>query len=135
MKQDDIHRYDDMLELPHHVSRNHPRMSEENRAAQFMPFAALKGYEDAIADKEIRDAEMPLLSEEDRAQLQQTLVQLLQKDRPTAQIRWYEIDENTGRGVIRDEIVTVRKVSEAARTVTAGNHVILIDNIIEMNEK
>ncbi len=113
----------------------HPRMAKADRAAQFMPFAALKGYEDAIADKEIRDAEMPLLSEEDRAQLQQTLVQLLQKDRPTAQIRWYEIDENTGRGVIRDEIVTVRKVSEAARTVTAGNHVILIDNIIEMNEK
>ena len=38
------HRYDDIIDLPYHVSRRHPPMSRHNRAAQFMPFAALKGY-------------------------------------------------------------------------------------------
>ena len=40
--------YDDIINLPHHVSKRHPQMSMWNRAAQFAPFAALTGYEDAI---------------------------------------------------------------------------------------
>lgn len=35
--------YDDIINLPHHVSTKHPRMSMYNRAAQFSPFAALTG--------------------------------------------------------------------------------------------
>ena len=42
-------KYDDIINLPHHVSKRHPRMSLYNRAAQFAPFAALTGYEEAIA--------------------------------------------------------------------------------------
>ena len=42
--------YDDIINLPHHVSTKHPRMSLEARSAQFAPFAALTGYEDAIEE-------------------------------------------------------------------------------------
>ena len=42
--------YDDIIDLPHHVSKNHPQMSELNRAAQFSPFAALSGFETAIEE-------------------------------------------------------------------------------------
>ena len=42
--------YDDIINLPHHVSMKHPRMSMYNRAAQFSPFAALTGYEKAIEE-------------------------------------------------------------------------------------
>ena len=42
--------YEDIINLPHHVSKRHPQMSMWNRAAQFAPFAALTGYEDAIQD-------------------------------------------------------------------------------------
>ena len=44
------HDYDDIINLPHHVSKHHPQMSMWNRAAQFAPFAALTGYEDAIKE-------------------------------------------------------------------------------------
>ena len=40
--------YDDIINLPHHVSKRHPQMSMWNRAAQFAPFSALAGYEEAI---------------------------------------------------------------------------------------
>ena len=40
--------YDDIINHPHHISKRHPQMSMWNRAAQFAPFAALTGYEDAI---------------------------------------------------------------------------------------
>ena len=42
--------YDDIINLPHHVSKRHPQMSMWNRAAQFAPFAALTDYEDAIKE-------------------------------------------------------------------------------------
>ncbi|MBQ2095919.1 MAG: hypothetical protein II474_08445 [Firmicutes bacterium] len=40
--------YSDMLDLPRPVSKKHPPMSIEKRAAQFMPFAALTGFESAV---------------------------------------------------------------------------------------
>ena len=43
-------KYDDIINLPHHVSAKHPKMSMYNRAAQFSPFAALTGYERAIEE-------------------------------------------------------------------------------------
>ena len=43
-------KYDDIINLPHHVSKRHPQMSMWNRAAQFAPFSALTGYEEAIQD-------------------------------------------------------------------------------------
>ena len=36
--------------LPHHVSAKHRHMSMTERAAQFSPFAALNGYEDAVSE-------------------------------------------------------------------------------------
>lgn len=42
--------YDDIINLPHHVSKSHPQMSMWNRAAQFAPFAALTGYDDTIKE-------------------------------------------------------------------------------------
>ncbi len=40
--------YDDIIGLPHPVSRRHPQMSLQDRAAQFAPFAALKGFDEEI---------------------------------------------------------------------------------------
>lgn len=44
------HEYDDIIDLPHHVSQKHPQMSALNRAAQFSPFAALTGHGAAIEE-------------------------------------------------------------------------------------
>ena len=43
-------KYDDIIDLPHPTSQNHPRMSLYDRAAQFSPFAALTGHSAAIAE-------------------------------------------------------------------------------------
>ena len=41
-------QYEDIINLPHPVSKRHPQMSMEERAAQFAPFAALTGHGEAI---------------------------------------------------------------------------------------
>ena len=43
-------KYEDIINLPHHISKKHPQMTMESRAAQFAPFAALVGYEDAVEE-------------------------------------------------------------------------------------
>ena len=40
--------YDDIINLPHHRSKKHPQMSAQERAAQFSPFAPLKGVDEQI---------------------------------------------------------------------------------------
>lgn len=45
-----LEEYKDIINLPHHVSKKHPQMSIEARAAQFGAFAALAGYEDEIEE-------------------------------------------------------------------------------------
>ncbi|MCF0241239.1 MAG: hypothetical protein HUK25_01290 [Treponema sp.] len=49
--------YEDLIELPHHVSETHPLLTMEQRAAQFMPFAALSGFSEAIekTDERVTD--------------------------------------------------------------------------------
>lgn len=42
--------YDDIINLPHHVSKKHPQMSIMSRSAQFAPFAALTGYDEAVKE-------------------------------------------------------------------------------------
>ena len=49
-------KYDDIINLPHHVSKNRTPMSMENRAAQFAPFAALSGHSAAL----VETARLPL---------------------------------------------------------------------------
>ena len=45
-----VERYSDIIDLPHHQSGRRPHMSVYNRAAQFAPFAALTGHEEAIEE-------------------------------------------------------------------------------------
>ena len=43
-------KYDHIINLPHYVSEKRPRMPMIDRAAQFAPFAALTGYDDAVKE-------------------------------------------------------------------------------------
>ena len=49
-KETNNHKYDDIIHLAHHTSATPPPMSPLDRAAQFSPFAALTGYEEAISE-------------------------------------------------------------------------------------
>ena len=45
-----IDNYEDIINLPHHISKKYPRMSLEARSAQFAPYAALTGYDEVLAE-------------------------------------------------------------------------------------
>ncbi len=59
--------YEDIINLPHHVSRVHPQMPIKNRAAQFSPFAALSGYDLEINETARLTEERIILSEDEKS--------------------------------------------------------------------
>lgn len=70
--------YDDIIHLPHHVSKNHPQMSFLDRAAQFAPFAALTGHDAAIKETaRLTEGRMEL--DENRKSLLDGKLQFLQE--------------------------------------------------------
>ncbi|MCI9063961.1 MAG: hypothetical protein HFJ17_05105 [Clostridia bacterium] len=50
IKNNNINKYKDIIYLPHHVSKKHPKMRLEERAAQFAPFSALTGYSEVVEE-------------------------------------------------------------------------------------
>lgn len=71
-------KYADIMHLTHPVSANHPQMSRYDRAAQFSPFAALTGYEEAILEAQRMTEQKAELSENRMEELEQKL-QLLRE--------------------------------------------------------
>ncbi len=68
--------YEDILHLPHHVSTKRTPMSRESRAAQFAPFAALTGYEDAVEETARQTDAKQELTEEQAEKVNQVLYEL-----------------------------------------------------------
>lgn len=60
-------RYDDIINMPHFHAKGRPFMSNRDRAAQFMPFKSLKGYEDLVSNKSdyVLNSEWELIEYED----------------------------------------------------------------------
>lgn len=72
-------KYDDIINLPHHVSKKHPQMSLYARSAQFAPFAALTGYEEAIKETARETSARIEIDEEMKSLLDSKIQILLEK--------------------------------------------------------
>ena len=111
-------RYDDMLALPHHVSRKHPPMSLHDRAAQFSPFAALTGYEDAIEETARLTEQRVELDEEAKSRLNHRLEQLLLlPQRPEASFTYFQPDERKSGGAYVTHTGLLKKIDTYERII------------------
>lgn len=70
-------KYDDIINLQHPTSKKHPRMSRQNRAAQFSPFAALTGYDEEIREMARQTEKKKQLSEDQWNVLNEKFMELL----------------------------------------------------------
>lgn len=97
------HPYDDIIDMEHHVSGRHPRMSMDSRVAQFAPFAALTGHDAAIMEAaRLTETERELTSGEADA-LNRKLSYLLQniKEEYPVEIVFFEPDSKKEGGAYR----------------------------------
>ena len=102
-------QYEDIINLPHHVSERHARMSMLDRAAQFSPFAALTGYDAAIEETaRLTDTKIEL-DESEKDLLNQRLCEALDSGTPV-RITYFLPDERKDGGAYVCTAGKVRKV-------------------------
>ena len=129
------HKYDDIINLPHHVSTQHPQMSMINRAAQFAPFAALTGHDAAIRETARLTNEKPELDEYEKEVIN-SKIQILTEhlgENYTVTITYFMPDnrKNGGFYVCVDGVVKKMDKYEHTIILTDGTG-IPIDNILEI---
>ena len=111
--------YDDIIHLPHHVSETHPQMTIINRAAQFSPFAALTGYEDALGETSRLTDARAVLAEDEKEILDEKLRMIQEgiKNHPEVTITFFVPDEKKAGGAYTSVTGRVKKIDGYEQTV------------------
>ena len=113
------HRYDDIINLPHHVSQKHAPMARADRAAQFAPFAALTGYDAAIRENARLTQERITPAEAELAALDRRFRLLLEHlgERPEVRLTRFRPDERKSGGVYETVSGIVKQIDLIARRI------------------
>lgn len=128
-------KYDDIINLPHHESKKHPRMSKEARAAQFAPFAALTGYDDVIKETARLTSERIEINEELKAILDTKLQIIHDKvsNKPEISFTYFMPDTKKDGGSYVTVIGKVIRIDEFNQKVILENRTeIPISEIVEI---
>ena len=109
-----MNRYDDIINLPHHVSLAHPQMSIHDRAAQFSPFAALTGHSDAVEETARLTEEEQILDENMIEDLNRKLQGLKSRlaDHPVIKVTFFSEDTRKAGGEYRTIETAIKKINE-----------------------
>ena len=113
-------KYDEIMGLPHHVSKTRPQMPMSDRAAQFAPFAALTGYDAAIKETGRLTDERIELDVEALSALDmkyQLLMEALD-EAPEVTITYFRPDERKAGGKYVSAVGAVKKIDDFERRIT-----------------
>lgn len=99
------------------------KMSMKERAAQFSPFSALRGFDEEIEESSRRTESRPELSQQECDKLNARLQFLAEQsaDRPTIQITRFVQDTKKSGGALVTEVVCVKRVDWVKRTIFLSN--------------
>lgn len=128
--------YDDIMNQPHHVSRNHPQMPMLDRAAQFAPFAALTGYESAVGEVARLTAEKRELDAPEAEELNRRFAVLIARlpDRPEATIEYFIPDDRKAGGAYVTVTGRVRHISVPEKTLVMEDGTVIpiedVDSVV-----
>lgn len=136
MSYNDEHRYDDIIDLPHHVSTKHPHMAPIDRAAQFSPFAALTGHDAAIKETaRLTDERVDL--DEDSKEFLDGRLQILREhlsERPDVTFTFFKPDARKSGGSYITVTGKVKKIDPyKAKIILDEGKAISIDDIVSID--
>lgn len=127
--------YDDIINLPHHVSKTRPQMSMMDRAAQFAPFKALTGYDETIKEtSRFTDSEV-LMDNEALNILNRKLQMILTRinEEPEISITYFKEDGKKRGGAYVNETGVIKKIDTLNRGIILTNgKEIALDNILDI---
>ena len=117
------HPYEDILHLPHHVSKERPHMSLLDRAAQFSPFAALVGYEDVIDETARLTTPERELDEAEKAELDRRVGILAAHlgEKPVVTVEYFVPDTLKSGGAYRTRTGALVRISPVRKILTLAD--------------
>lgn len=129
-------KYEDIINLPHHVSKTRPQMPMSDRAAQFAPFAALTGYDAAIKETgRLTDDKIEL--EESSLNELNAKIQLLREklaDAPEVTFTYFRPDDRKDGGAYLTITGTVKKLDDYEwQIVLQDGTKVPIDDILDIS--
>nr|WP_076777767.1 YolD-like family protein [Lachnoclostridium phocaeense] len=125
--------YQDMVTRPHPDPKYHTRMPMENRAAQFAPFSALTGYEEAVEEAHRLTDHRPELSEEEKDALDRALQQALEEiERPVTITRFIPDARKEGGRIVTKKGQIRRLDAYRRRLVLEDGDRIPLDEILDL---
>ena len=130
-----MNEYDDIINLPHHVSSRHPQMSMMNRAAQFAPFAALTGHAAAIEETARLTDEQHELADEDSEALNQKMAYLREtiNEHPTISITYFEPDRKKAGGMYKSIEGQLKNIDDYNQSIVLkSGEVIFLKSILDI---
>ena len=106
--------YEDIVDLPHHVSKKHPQPTMADRAARFAPFAAITGYEEMVLEEARVTDERIEMDESSKAALNEKLNMILEfiDEQPEVSITYFEPDKRKAGGAYVTVTGTVKRIDE-----------------------
>ena len=112
-------KYQDIINLPHHVSKTHPQMPLYDRAAQISPFAALTGYEDAIRETARLTDNWVQLSEDKKQELDEKLRQLIADRERTKSVTiiYFQPDDRKEGGSYVTVTGQIKKIDDCSQKI------------------
>lgn len=133
-----IGKYDDIINLPHHTSSKHPRMTRTARAAQFAPFAALTGLDDEMEETARLTDKKITLDEEQKQVINREL--LFIKNNPQRNIpviiTFFKSDGRKDGGAYIEKEVRIKKIDEINRKLILSDYSeIKIDDLFSVRIK
>ncbi len=128
-------KYGELLLREHVRSTRHTPLSDASRAAQFAPFAALTGYDDAVEETaRFTDGRIEL-DEQKQEELDALLSSLVQCAPGTQRLRvsWFEPDERKEGGAYRTKTLAFRRVDALHRVLESmEGDLISLDDIVDL---
>jgi len=128
-------KYENIINKPHHVSKVHPQISLYARSAQFAPFAALTGYEDAVKETARETQEELEIDDELKSILDAKLQMLIEikESNPEISITYFVKDEKKSGGKYVTITGIIKKIDLYQQIITlVDNTVIPIKNVIDL---
>lgn len=131
-----MNNYNDIINLPHHVSATRPQMSMMDRAAQFSPFAALTGYDAAIKETG-RLTDEKIVMDEEALNILNMKFQILARsldDEPEVTFTYFKPDERKAGGAYLTASGVVKKIDAFERMIVMRNGTkIPMDDVLDFD--
>lgn len=127
--------YEDIINLPHHISKKHRPMPREARAAQFAPFAALTGYESDVNEAARYTGKRRELGEYETERLNRRINEIRDGIHGNTEviITYFKPDEKKAGGEYLNIGGRVRKTDDYGRTLTLTSGALIpLDDISEI---